>query len=102
MTEAQILNLALTTVPTMTVVLIGILINNARMTDSSARLSDLKDTLRAEIRVVEAQVSGLREAVHAEMEKKPQRDAAPFRRSGFEADSHREQPGHRAQLRLGQ
>src|SRR5579872_851841 len=69
MTEAQILNLALTTVPTMTVVLIGILINNARMTDSSARLSDLKDTLRAEIRVVEAQVSGLREAVHAEMEK---------------------------------
>jgi hypothetical protein len=33
MSEAQIINLALTTLPTMTVVLIGILLNNARVND---------------------------------------------------------------------
>jgi hypothetical protein len=55
MSEAQILNLALTTIPTMTVVLIGILINNARLNDANARLSDLagrqndvKEMLRSE------------------------------------------------------
>ena len=69
MTEAQILNLALTTVATMTVVLIGILINNARMSDSNARMSDIKEVLRAGIRVVEEQVGGLRDFVRAEMDK---------------------------------
>ena len=47
MTETQLLTVALTTVPTMIVILIGILINNAR-------LNDVKETLRAELRVVEA------------------------------------------------
>jgi hypothetical protein len=47
MTESQLLTAALTTVPTMIVILIGILINNAR-------LNDVKETLRSEIRVVEA------------------------------------------------
>ena len=42
MTETQLLSVALTTVPTMIVVLIGILINNAR-------LNDVKETLRAEM-----------------------------------------------------
>jgi hypothetical protein len=45
MSEAQLLNVALTTIPTMTVVLIGILLNNAR-------LSDVKELLRSEIRSV--------------------------------------------------
>jgi hypothetical protein len=45
--EAQVLNLALATLPTMVVVLIGIFVNNAR-------LNDVKDALRAEIKVVEA------------------------------------------------
>jgi hypothetical protein len=49
MTETQLLTVALTTVPTMIVILIGILINNARLTD-------VKETLRAEIRVVEATI----------------------------------------------
>jgi len=47
MTETQLLTVALTTVPTMIVILIGILINNAR-------LNDVKETLRAEIKVLEA------------------------------------------------
>lgn len=62
MNESQILNLALTTVPTMTVVLIGILINNVR-------LNDVKESLRAEIRVVDTKVEGLRDVVRAEMDK---------------------------------
>jgi hypothetical protein len=42
MTETQLLTVALTTVPTMIVILIGILINNARLTD-------VKEALRAEM-----------------------------------------------------
>ena len=55
MSEAQIINLALTTLPTMTVVLIGILLNNARV-------SDVKELLRSEIRSV-------RDVLHAHIEK---------------------------------
>ena len=47
MTETQLLSIALTTVPTMVVVLVGILINNAR-------LNDVKETLRAEMKTLEA------------------------------------------------
>src|SRR5260370_15287663 len=41
MSGNQILAVALTTVPTMLVVLIGILINNSRLTDMSSRISDM-------------------------------------------------------------
>jgi hypothetical protein len=41
MTDAQILTIALATVPTMITVLIGILINNARISDLNARIGDL-------------------------------------------------------------
>ena len=58
MSEAQALTLALTTFPTMIVILIGIFLNNARM-------NDLKDSLRAEIRIVEAQVK----TVESQMDK---------------------------------
>ncbi len=54
MTEAQMLSVALTTVPTMVVVLVGILINNARLNDVHSRLGDVKETLRAEMKAVEA------------------------------------------------
>jgi hypothetical protein len=56
MTENQLLTVALTTVPTMIVILIGILINNARLTD-------VKETLRTEMRVVDANM----EKNHSEM-----------------------------------
>ncbi len=42
MTETQLLSVALTTFPTMIVICIGILINNAR-------LNDVKEVLRAEM-----------------------------------------------------
>ncbi len=41
MSGNQILAVALTTVPTMLVVLVGILINNSRLTDMSSRISDM-------------------------------------------------------------
>lgn len=45
MTDAQILTVALATVPTMITVLIGILINNARMNDLNARMNDLRSSM---------------------------------------------------------
>ncbi|HVO96670.1 MAG TPA: hypothetical protein VMT15_01320 [Bryobacteraceae bacterium] len=63
MSETQLLSVALTTVPTMVVVLIGILINNARLNDVHSRLGDVKETLRAEMKAVEANM----EKNHSEM-----------------------------------
>ena len=45
MTDAQILTIALATVPTMITVLIGILINNSRMSDLNARMGDLRSSV---------------------------------------------------------
>ncbi|MBI3682044.1 MAG: hypothetical protein HY235_16800 [Acidobacteria bacterium] len=49
----QVVTIALTTVPTMVTVLIGILINNHRLGDMNMsihrRIDDVKDTLRAEM-----------------------------------------------------
>jgi hypothetical protein len=55
MSEAQVLNLAFTVVPMMTIVLVGILIN-------SIRISDLRDSVKSE-------VSNSRDVLRAEMEK---------------------------------
>ena len=53
----QILSLALATVPTMLTVLIGILINNSRLTDLrshiDSRFDDMRATWRSELRRVE-------------------------------------------------
>ncbi len=40
MTDTQILTIALSTAPTMLLVLVGILINNARLGDTNARIGD--------------------------------------------------------------
>jgi hypothetical protein len=64
MTDAQILTIALASVPTMITVLIGILINSSRMNDLRAyidvrfndvdrRLDDMKDMWRSELHRVE-------------------------------------------------
>lgn len=50
LSDTQLLTIALATVPTLIVVAIGILINNHRLTDMKDRMSDLKETLRAEIK----------------------------------------------------
>ena len=47
MTESPILAIALASVPTMITVLIGILINNARLGDVNARLGDLRHYMEA-------------------------------------------------------
>jgi len=40
MTDTQILTIAMSTAPTMLLVLVGILINNARLDDTNARIGD--------------------------------------------------------------
>ena len=47
MNESQILSIALASVPTMLTVLIGILINNSRLSDIDRRLNARIDDLRA-------------------------------------------------------
>jgi hypothetical protein len=50
MTDAQILTIALATVPTMITVLIGILINNSRISDLNARMGDFRTSSDGPIR----------------------------------------------------
>jgi hypothetical protein len=49
MDHNQMLVLALTNVPTMFTVLIGILINNARINDLNSRMSEMSGTINARI-----------------------------------------------------
>jgi hypothetical protein len=42
MTDTQILTIALSTAPTMLLVLVGILINNARLGDTNTRIGELR------------------------------------------------------------
>ena len=57
MTDTQILTIALASMPTMITVLIGILINSARLSDlgshMDARFNDMRDTWRSDLRRVE-------------------------------------------------
>jgi hypothetical protein len=57
MTDTQMLTVALASVPTMITVLIGILINNARLSDFrnhvDSRFDDMKDMWRSELHRVE-------------------------------------------------
>jgi hypothetical protein len=60
MNDTQLLTIALATVPTIIVVAIGILVNNYRLSDLRAdfkvNLSDVKETLRAEIKAGDAAI----------------------------------------------
>jgi hypothetical protein len=62
MSDAQILALALTVIPMVIVVLVGILVNNARLNDTNMRVDDAKELVRADVR-------GVREVLEAKMEK---------------------------------
>lgn len=57
MTDTQMLTVALASVPTMLAVLVGILINNSRLTDlrshMDVRLDELKEMWRSELHRVE-------------------------------------------------
>jgi hypothetical protein len=74
MTDIQILTLALTVVVPFFGVLLGVLINNTRLTDVNTRMSDVKEVLRAEIRAESAELrkemrdlSSLMERHHSEI-----------------------------------
>ena len=47
MSDTQILTVALAAVPTMLAVLVGILINNSRLSDTNARIADLRGHMDA-------------------------------------------------------
>jgi hypothetical protein len=47
MGDPQILTIALAAVPTMLAVLVGILINNSRLSDTNARIADLRGHMDA-------------------------------------------------------
>jgi cell division protein FtsL len=49
MDNSQILTIALAAVPTMLAVLVGILVNNSRLTDTNSRISDMNARI-AELR----------------------------------------------------
>ncbi len=57
MTETQILAIALASVPSVIAVLVGIMINNSRLSDlrahMDARFDDMRETWRSELRRVE-------------------------------------------------
>jgi len=57
MSDSQLLTIALAAVPTMLTVLVGILINNARLSDflshMDSRFDDMRDTWRSELHRVE-------------------------------------------------
>jgi hypothetical protein len=57
MSDTQLLTIALAAVPTMLTVLVGILSNNARLSDlrthMDSRFDDMRDTWRSELRRVE-------------------------------------------------
>jgi hypothetical protein len=53
MTDSQLLAIALASAPTMITVLIGILINNARLGDVNARLGDIKHYMDARFNEVD-------------------------------------------------
>jgi hypothetical protein len=67
MNESQILGLALTVIPMTTIVLIGILINNARLSDTNARVEDAKELLRADVKGVRDVLEAVMEKNHSEM-----------------------------------
>jgi len=53
MTDSQLLAIALASAPTMVTVLIGILINNARLGDVNARLGDLRHYMESRFNEVD-------------------------------------------------
>jgi hypothetical protein len=67
MTDIQILTLALTAVVPFFGVVLGVLINNTRLTDVNTRMNDVKEVLRAEIRAESAETREIIEKHHSEI-----------------------------------
>jgi ABC-type multidrug transport system fused ATPase/permease subunit len=63
MNETQILTIALSTVPTMLTVLVGILINNARLGDLNSRLGEMNASVNSRLNDMNTRIAEL----HAHM-----------------------------------
>jgi len=67
MTEAQVLAFALASAPTVITVLIGILINNARMADMNVRIGELRSHMDARFAHMDARFDDMRETWRSEL-----------------------------------
>jgi hypothetical protein len=60
MNDTQILAIALASVPTMLTVLIGILLNNARLSDVNSRLGELRSHMDSRFNGIDQRFEGAR------------------------------------------
>ena len=67
MTDTQILTIALSTAPTMLTVLVGILINNARLGDVNARIADLRTHIDSQFHQVDTRFEEMKDLWRSEL-----------------------------------
>ncbi|HMD50026.1 MAG TPA: hypothetical protein VKG79_13045 [Bryobacteraceae bacterium] len=67
MSDTQLLTIALTAVPTMLTVLLGILINNGRLNDLNSRIADLRSDLDSRFDRVDNRFDEMRDLWRAEL-----------------------------------
>ena len=67
MNDTQILTIAFASVPTMLTVLIGILLNNARLSDVNARLGELRSHMDSRFNDVDRRFEEMKEMWRTEM-----------------------------------
>jgi hypothetical protein len=67
MNETQMLTIALSSAPTMVTVLIGILINNARMNDVNTRIADLRLDVDRQFRQMDRRFDEMRDMWRSEL-----------------------------------
>ncbi|HSR07012.1 MAG TPA: hypothetical protein VLM42_07675 [Bryobacteraceae bacterium] len=67
MNDTQMLTIALATVPTMLTVLIGILLNNARLSDVNSRLGEFRSHMDARFNDVDRRFDEMKEMWRTEL-----------------------------------
>ncbi|MGB6943958.1 MAG: hypothetical protein WBE37_16280 [Bryobacteraceae bacterium] len=67
MSDTQILTILLVAVPTMLAVLVGILINNARLSDTNARVGELRGHIDARFNDVDRRFDEMRDLWRSEL-----------------------------------
>jgi hypothetical protein len=67
MNDTQILTIALASVPTMLTVLIGILLNNARLSDVNSRLAELRSHMDSRFNGIDRRFEEMKEMWRTEL-----------------------------------
>lgn len=67
MDNTQILTIALAAVPTMLAVLVGILVNNSRLSDTNARIADLRVHMDSHFADIDTRLSEMRDLWRSEL-----------------------------------